>query len=61
MKFVAEIDEKELKELIRTHIARKLGLELEDTDIQIEVKSKQNYKSEWESAAFRASITKHDA
>lgn len=51
-----ELDEKTLRQLVATYIADKLGdsFVLDDNAIQIEVKSRQNYKSEWEEAAFRA-------
>lgn len=51
-----ELDEKTLRQLVATYIAEKLGdsFVLDDNAIQIEVKSRQNYKSEWEEAAFRA-------
>lgn len=55
-----EIDEKALKQLVFNHFVvmfgDSAGLKLED--IKIEVKSKQNYKSEWEVANFRARIEK---
>lgn len=51
------IDEKELRRLIIDELARKLeGVTFMSDDINIEVKSKQNYRSEWESAAFRATL-----
>lgn len=50
-----EINEAELKQLILHHLQSKLGdIKLDDNALKIEVKSKQNYKSEWEPAAFRA-------
>lgn len=59
MKFNIEIDENELKRLVFNHLQEKLGeVPLLMTDIQIEVKSQQNYKSEWEKAAFRARVEK---
>lgn len=60
MKIQAELTEQDLKRLVLFHFQRELGMSLELThrDIQIEVKSKQNYKSEWESASFRARIDK---
>lgn len=55
-----EISEQDLKELIVEAIKTRLGsagYELTPQQVQIEVKSKQNYKSEWEVAAFRAVCT----
>lgn len=50
-----EIDEEELKNIIINDIEKKLGdIPMHRENISIEVKSKQNYKSEWEKAAFRA-------
>ena len=50
-----EIDEKTLRKLVHDHITEQLGeLAPRSEDIRIEVKSNQNYKSEWEPASFRA-------
>jgi RNase P/RNase MRP subunit POP5 len=50
-----EITEKELRDLIFDHLAEKFGhCSFNKSKVVIEVKSKQNYKSEWETAAFRA-------
>lgn len=54
-----EIDEKKLKELILAYFDEKLGdIAFEEKDVIIQVKSKQNYKSEWEIAQFRATVNK---
>ena len=61
MKFSVEIDEIMLRSLVLQYLSKSLGAIatlLVDEDIRIEVKSKQNYRSEWESAAFRARIDK---
>lgn len=52
------IDEKALKKLIIDHIQELAGdrIYVKPEDVRIEVKSKQNYKSEWETAAFRAEM-----
>jgi len=53
--FRIEISEKELRDLVDEHLRRKLGsCVFDEKNVVIEVKSKQNYKSEWEQAAFRA-------
>jgi hypothetical protein len=50
-----ELSEADVKALILTEIQTRLGENtLNSADLKIEVKSKQNYKSEWEPAAFRA-------
>lgn len=58
---IVKIDytEEDLIQLIKWDIAAKTGLETTDDKVKvtIEVKSKQNYKSEWEVAAFRANFT----
>jgi hypothetical protein len=55
MKIRIEINEKLLRELVHDYLVRQLGnLSPDLSSIRIEVKSKQNYKSEWESAEFRA-------
>lgn len=49
------MSEAELKKLIIAHFAEKLGdLDFKGDNLKIEVKSTQNYKSEWETAQFRA-------
>lgn len=53
------IDEEKLKELVIAHLNELLGtMNFNKDDVKIEVKSKQNYKAEWEVANFRATINK---
>lgn len=60
MKISIEIDEKKLRELVTVYLREQLGsLPFNEDDVKIEVKSKQNYKSEWEPAAFRAILNKY--
>ena len=55
MKIRIEIDEAALKRIIMKELRDSLGdVRLDEKKVQIEVKSKQNYKSEWDPAAFRA-------
>jgi hypothetical protein len=53
-KFRIEITEDEVKRLIHQHLLDKLGgCAFDEKRVVIETKSKQNYRSEWETAAFR--------
>lgn len=54
MKFQITISTDELKELVMQHIKDKLGIQFDPNRLRIEVKSSQNYRSEWEIADFRA-------
>lgn len=58
MKINVTIDEKELRSLVKQRLSDILNTVVEEKDICIEVKSKQNYKAEWEIAAFRATVTR---
>ena len=54
-----ELSETTMKQIIREYLELTLGdVILNEKDIKIEVKSKQNYKSEWEVASFRATVNK---
>lgn len=54
-----ELSEKELRALVAQHLRDLLGdIAPRQDDVRIEVKSKQNYKSEWEEAEFRAVYSK---
>jgi hypothetical protein len=54
MKMRLELTEEMVRQLIMAHLAEKLGdVRIKPENVNIEVKSKQNYKSEWEVAAFR--------
>ncbi len=57
-KISLEIDEACLRSLVIDHLSRILNLDLSSKDVSIEVKSKQNYRSEWEPAQFRAKVEK---
>lgn len=51
------IDKKKLIELVKDYLCSKLVGVSEADNVQILVKSKQNYKSEWEDAEFKAVYT----
>lgn len=49
-----ELGEEDVKKLVIEELKRRLGeTELNPKYLSIETKSKQNYKSEWEVAAYR--------
>ncbi len=54
MKIRIELTEQDLKALILDHIRERMNADFNPDHVKIEVKSKQNYKSEWETANFRA-------
>jgi hypothetical protein len=54
-----EVTEKELRELVLTYIRNQLGdLPVSADDVKIMVKTRQNYRAEWETGQFKATITK---
>jgi hypothetical protein len=56
---VVELDESDVRKLVYDHLRGVLGdVEFDEKDVKIETKSKQNYRSEWETAAFRARFVK---
>lgn len=60
MRLEIELTEKEVTQLVMNRIGRLLGgVNIKREDVRIEVKSKQNYKSEWEPAMFRARVVKY--
>lgn len=52
-----DINEQAVRELIADYLTEKTGQPCNPSKVKIEVKSKQNYKSEWEAANFRASYS----
>lgn len=55
-----KINSVEMKKLIYDHLKGVLGETFSDqqiNNVKIEVKSKQNYRSEWEEADFRVTYT----
>lgn len=55
MKIRIEVDETQVRRLVREYLEQHLGdLAPKTEDVRIEVKSKQNFRAEWETASFRA-------
>lgn len=55
MKVRLELSRQQLERLVVNHFREKLGeMAFDEKKIKIETKSSQNYRSEWESADFRA-------
>lgn len=54
MQITIEITEQDLKNLIKDHIENTIRGDVNINDVKILVKSKQNFKSEWEVASFKA-------
>lgn len=50
------IDESKIQELVFDYLVDKVGFNFKAENIKIETKSKQNFKSEWENAAYRARL-----
>jgi hypothetical protein len=61
MKIQIEINEADLRRLVADKIGETMGAPISPDDILIEVKSKQNYRAEWEKAEFRARVDKVSA
>ncbi len=49
-----EVDEEILKKLVADYISGLTGRDIDKKNISIQVKSKQNYKSDWEEAEYKA-------
>lgn len=59
MKVNIEIDEKELRRLVVCAIQEMVSFEdVKESDVQILVKTKSNYKAEWEPGEFRATYNR---
>lgn len=57
MRATINLSQEEIYEAINEYIQSRLEFSINSKDVLIETKSKQNYKSEWETAAIRASFT----
>jgi len=58
MKIQIELTESDLRKLVLDHLREKINADLEEKDVKIETKSAQNYRAEWETAKFRATVTR---
>jgi hypothetical protein len=58
MRFQIDLTKDELHAALVKYIEAELGVSINDYELRIEVKSKQNYKSEWEEADYRATVTR---
>jgi len=56
MNIQVELTEDDLKRLIVEHLSKVLQADVSVDSVDIKVKSKQNYKSEWETASFKATV-----
>ena len=56
MKFHLTLTEHDIRKILSDHIATEYGVRLDPTLLHIEVKSKQNYRSEWEHANIRLDV-----
>ena len=54
MRIHIEIDEQELKRLIVNRLKEIMSEEVNEKNVIILVKSKNNYRAEWEPASFKA-------
>lgn len=51
---IIELNEEDIKRLIFEYIQKKLGtVEFQQSAVKILVKSKQNYRAEWENASIK--------
>lgn len=60
MKIEIELTSKDLKQLIIDHLVNKIDINFKPEYLHIMVKSKQNYKSEWEEADFKATYSRSE-
>lgn len=56
MRLKAELTQSDLKLLVINDLKEKSNFNIKPEDVHIEVKSKQNYKSQWEQAEYRARV-----
>lgn len=53
MRIAIKLDENDIRQILAEYINRKYNTILKKEQLIIQVKSKQNYKSEWETADIR--------
>lgn len=59
MKINVEFTEQDLKDMVLARMRREMpDADIQPENVMIEVKSTQNYKAEWEIAAFRARLVR---
>lgn len=57
MQVSVSLDEKEIRRAIADYVEKQTRVSIQPGDVKVEVKSKQNYRSEWEVAAIRCEFT----
>lgn len=61
MKISVEVNERELKTMVIARLRELMpDVPIEEADVSFLVKTKQNYRAEWEEGSFRASVEKHN-
>jgi hypothetical protein len=53
MKLTVEMTETDIRKVLASHINETFGTDFTYENLPIQVKSKQNYRSEWEEASIR--------
>lgn len=53
MKATITLTRGDIEKIVQEHFAKKTGLSIDPAQLHIYVKSKQNWKSEWEEADFK--------
>ncbi len=56
MNITISFDEKQVMALLAAHIEKETGVSVEPTTMSFEVKTKQNYRAEWERGQFRVTV-----
>jgi hypothetical protein len=57
MKIDVEVTEEELRKLVLARLQNTIEAPIDAKSVKIEVKTKQNFKAEWEEGKFRARIS----